>query len=820
MSGPQEMHISFQHLGTDYNIDLMKGKSSAHSVKINGVAYAVLGDEEKLETACKILASVSLDSITNEKDLQGRLSHLEDISFPQAQKTDRVGINVLQTSVKKPKTIEEAYQKLCNDLEVYAKKHLGEGAILVQVIGVPGSEPILFGKRSVNDPEPILVRDDMVGRTGSGCKLWTALLTKIITTKYDKYIKMDDGLGKFAHHDALKKFGVIGPDGKDIQKPEWAREISVESLIAMTAGLEYEDQAPDLTKTTEKTLDQVMRGVDIKPGSIHMLFHPRDKIYEYSNNVCLTAYPIEKAYKKVLAEENIPKEAKVGDTRKAKELGLSEEVQKLSLNELLKCDDAYIKDVYVYDLLDLFLSDLEPPLDNFTYEKILQKELLGPMGMEKSGFYKKYESPEEAKEAMDLTFFDKDTKKDKSKPLMPEHPMVHGMSFGRTTLRDATKLAEKLASGEGLVAENGRTLLNEDDLKSVFTSHSHYEPFGLGAIELSCGNQVIDKGGWVNQDQYSFWVDRESHVGLIAMCNCGRRPDDILAEFKASVEEIYHTGVKGVVKEKENTPLGIPIKDFFTHPLDRDKVTMCFEGSRGRVALLFDFEEAQIGQKGLIHWSGAPLEVEKQDEVNFRITTPGRFKDINVRIVKGDSTKDNYLAIGFDAFYEIKKDEIDRVLPSDRDIIDAQNEFKNMAGVYYSEEGEHDALIFKIEKDNKGGILLCAGEKGRDLIPQSIIKVEKNAISFNGHDRQPPDKIFHFVRDVEGGPWRLQVLDYASKKFIEERIDVKSAKEAYLSATDNPHDSHVAVGILRPGGSITELSLGRIKLMELIESDQ
>ncbi len=102
MSGPQELHISFQHLGTDYNIDLVKGKSSDHSVKINGVAYAVLGDKEKLETACKILASVSLDAITSEKDIQGRLSLREDISFPQAQKTDEIGIKTLNTTSLAP----------------------------------------------------------------------------------------------------------------------------------------------------------------------------------------------------------------------------------------------------------------------------------------------------------------------------------------------------------------------------------------------------------------------------------------------------------------------------------------------------------------------------------------------------------------------------------------------------------------------------------------------------------------------------------------------------------------------------------------------
>jgi hypothetical protein len=73
-------------------------------------------------------------------------------------------------------------------------------------------------------------------------------------------------------------------------------------------------------------------------------------------------------------------------------------------------------------------------------------------------------------------------------------------------------------------------------------------------------------------------------------------------------------------------------------------------------------------------------------------------------------------------------------------------------------------------EDRKGNILLGAreGVKG-DFVPQGIVKVEPNSILFNGHDRQPPDKIFRFVRESESAPWRLQVLDYASKQFIEER---------------------------------------------------
>ena len=52
MSSPQEMNINFHYLGADYNIHLIKGEKSDHSVVINGFTYAILGDEEKLDIAC------------------------------------------------------------------------------------------------------------------------------------------------------------------------------------------------------------------------------------------------------------------------------------------------------------------------------------------------------------------------------------------------------------------------------------------------------------------------------------------------------------------------------------------------------------------------------------------------------------------------------------------------------------------------------------------------------------------------------------------------------------------------------------------------
>lgn len=80
MSGPEQMHIGFRHLGADYHIDLVQGAKS---------------DKDKLDPACKILKSFSLDSISNAEDLKGRLSACEDISFPKKKMTHDIGIQTL-----------------------------------------------------------------------------------------------------------------------------------------------------------------------------------------------------------------------------------------------------------------------------------------------------------------------------------------------------------------------------------------------------------------------------------------------------------------------------------------------------------------------------------------------------------------------------------------------------------------------------------------------------------------------------------------------------------------------------------------------------
>lgn len=813
MSGPQEININFQHLGTDYNLHLVKGEKSDHTVKINGIKYAVLGDKEKLDAACLILNSVSLESVSNEEDLQERLSHRNDITFPQAEKTDLVGVETLKTKAatfKKIETLEDAYTALTADLKEYASKNLKEGALLVQVVGIDGAEkPLVFGKRSVNDSITVPVDENTIGRTGSGAKLWAGLLTNILTSRYSQYIQMNDGLGKFAPNEALRKFGKIGNDGKAVADPELAKEISVEGLIGMMAGLEYEQ--PNPIAPPQSTLDQFLRGNEIKDGSILILYHPRDKINFYTNNICFAAYPIEKAYKKVLAAELIEKkqldenqtlgqlsphlepfqkllleqiEKTEEDIQSMQQLGafedaiapyenrlvnLKTDLKKLSipknaldisLKDLMDCQAAYTdppNSFYIYDLIELFL--MQSNNHRIDYAEIMKREFLAPLGMDHSGFQ------DVPGIHMDVTFENDKTKQDESYVPGRDHPMRYGAGFGRTSLTDASKLALALSDPRGLTGNNGETLLlSREELDEFFKPHGHYEGWGLGGAELTSGGKVIDKGGSLNQDQYSFWVDRETGVGMIAMCNCGRRPDEILNTFKQRIERISHPLEKALVKEMEGAPLGIPAEYYFDHPFVLSDVTQLFEGSRGRIALLFDYDSAD---KGVVHWSGTPLEVEKRVDGAFYVTTPGRFKDLTLKIIIGEVSGKNYLAVGDTSFIEIGVDK----LPSPESIEAAQKEFANFRGKYINQaHPEWGVLEFDILEDKQGTILLGAreGNKG-DFVPQSVVKFEAHSILFNGHDRQPPDKIFRFIRESEAASWKLQVLDYASKRFIEER---------------------------------------------------
>lgn len=219
MSGPQEFNISFRQSGTDYNLKLVKGTQSDHSVTIKGIQYAVLGDDEaKLKSACDILSSVSLDSIYSQDDLKDRLALVKNISFPQ--QVSEVGISVLHTQSNSPKEIDI---KAASEAYLLATDKPQDSHASVGILR-PNGQTIDFH----------LGKDEDYGahRIGSVTKTFTTFLALKLVK--DGVISLDTKCGDLITDESILK-GVFA-------EPEKAKKMTLEQLLSHTSGLEYEDR--------------------------------------------------------------------------------------------------------------------------------------------------------------------------------------------------------------------------------------------------------------------------------------------------------------------------------------------------------------------------------------------------------------------------------------------------------------------------------------------------------------------------------------------------------------------------------------------------
>lgn len=263
MSGPQELHISFHQQGTDYNLTLVKGGKSDHSVEINGVTYAVLGNKEKLSTACEILNSVSLKAISNSDDLKGRLALRGDISFPTAKAGD-VGINTLVTAEKRSAEIQHVTptpgvneaEKIVEGkgvkLDQLFKSLVDDRGFSGTVLVIDDEKPILkkgYGKASLEDHE------DMSSTTrfpiGSVTKPITCFaILKMVEKEYFK--DSEKNPIKDAAKIKILDFLPETFQPKDQVKESW-KDVTLLDLMNHTSGL------PAFTDKTNKNVEDPNR---------------------------------------------------------------------------------------------------------------------------------------------------------------------------------------------------------------------------------------------------------------------------------------------------------------------------------------------------------------------------------------------------------------------------------------------------------------------------------------------------------------------------------------------------------------------------------
>ena len=100
-----DFNINFAFAGEKYS--LSKSDSSEHLVKIKGVNYAVLGPEKNIDEVCRLLKTLSLETISSSYDLIDRLSKVENISSVFLENISTIGEERFGSVKGKAKEVED-----------------------------------------------------------------------------------------------------------------------------------------------------------------------------------------------------------------------------------------------------------------------------------------------------------------------------------------------------------------------------------------------------------------------------------------------------------------------------------------------------------------------------------------------------------------------------------------------------------------------------------------------------------------------------------------------------------------------------------------
>jgi|GEM_PF-2113171 len=548
MSGPNEFHLSFDHKDTTYDIHLIIAEKSDHSVKINGVTYAVLGSKEKLQMACEILNSVPINAISSSKDLQNRLSSLKDVSFPLSSKIVEVS--------KKPLKISDVSEKksYINTLEEELSEFLPNGAGAMVGILEGGKEPLFINLGATLVDSSIPPNKNTVALIGSGAKIFTALLSKILEEKSIIVLEEKNGLMPSKLSDFIKDehFQIFAD-------PEAAKNITLESLLSHTSGLQY--NADDCNNSRDGQsldiiLDSIVKNVKKDPSrAIKFTNIPGDKIYSYSNQIGLVAVCIEKAYKKLLVAELLEKK-QLNKNQSLKELSpqletfrnqlkekilkIEEEIKSMEqlgafedvtvpykdkliilnadLQKLTIPDDAQdltLKDLtgsansfYTYDLINLFLM----PSNNhqLDYSAIMKRELLQPLDMENTSF----ERPKNSNVLEACVI-----KKDSAPKTIKENildPMMRGAGGLWSSPNDIMKLAGSFSMDDGFLDKDKKPLISKKGVAELTQVRGIN---GKTALAFDIEGSVIGKGGGISTYDFKFKLDTTNGNAMVSMCN-------------------------------------------------------------------------------------------------------------------------------------------------------------------------------------------------------------------------------------------------------------------------------------------------------------
>lgn len=640
---------------------------------------------------------------------------------------------------------------------------------------------------------------------GSGAKMFTALLSKVLCERGDLSLKSK--LSDFLNEEHFQIF----------EDPESAKQVTLEMLLSHTSGFQYFSDDNNNARKGQ-SLDAIFS--DMRPKGIRFIASPGDGIYSYSNQIELAAVFIEKSYKKKLVkdlikdgvisgdqpvkqleptrqklQEKIDKAEKhiaylknkrdhvsKGSSGRAKKGNLNTQIEAhearlktlksdfdkipKTVQDLLQYPSAYVQDIYVYKIFDELLAPSKK--HQTTYADIMKAELLDQLGMTRTSF-EKPEDPNVLRAYRGGSSFDTEIL----------DPLMRGAGGLWSCMGDMVKLVE--AYGEnGLQTSSGTTLISSEGLKDLAQNRGVNGNTGLG---INVDGSIVGKGGSVASYGFTLKMDPSKGNAVISMCNFidDRSNFDPFAEIvKGTLDGMYPK------KEAQKTiPPKLTEKEARL-ALEGFPISQCdifFKGDRGFVGIKRTETDPWI----ILNWNGQTLPVRKLGKDRYLIIDDGYPGGQVLRIFKGKKTGKSYVIIEkgeeTNAFQGIPKSTM--FFPRDADFL------KDVSGA----RGTYQSTIkggptFKFEIDDSPNCRLSLGEF--PPVTGLVTKIVKDGdertaeVFLQGNCGPfPPDKLFKISRgDV--------VRAETSQELAQQKLELEELRKKGPSEKITPLEKRIA----------------------------
>ncbi len=510
------------------------------------------------------------------------------------------------------------------------------------------------------------------------------------------------------------KLSELMEDFSIFTDPEAARDITLEMLLSHTSGLQYHAEIGNNARegmNWDQILEQMGEEVKNNPKkAIGFTNVPGDGVYAYSNQISLAGIFIEKAYKKATGQ-------------------------------------------------------------SCTYAEILNKELLTPLSMTRTG----YKQPD----GKALRVYRNDNNNPRSEDGDLRDPVMHPVGGLWSTAADMEKLAEAFRTAfktrEGLKGADGKVLLSPEALEDLLRPRGLS---GVASLGIDRVGSFFGKGGEILTYDFKFCFDRETDSYIVSFCNFNNSP-----EFRGYIEQghqvpgyIDHViptidrihGTTPTAAEPAESAQGLPL----------EKCDRFYYGGFGIVGIKSD-------APGWINWNGEVLPVKETGKNRFVITGTEH---------KGKAVIFNTGYKGNPYLFIEERPKIEKVI--------IPIAFKAVSPADKARFEEIEAL--KREKDFSAAEVAAAqgtyaSTMGAEGMPPITLKIEGGAIKVSSQERlddkgkplEIPMTVAKSVRDQSGNlselwlvgsfmrvplfqlklikqpQWELKVVDFTSKDEVD-----------------------------------------------------